>query len=118
MTIDMMKKTQENHRLVYSTDPAVELDKNATADVHTLPAQQQNLKVLLDRKRRKGKQVTLVTGFSGSDKDLKALGKTLKSKCGVGGLVKDRDILIQGDFREKIVDLLAGQGYKVKKAGG
>ena len=90
---------------VYSTDP----------DFRYLS---QNLRVWIDRKRRAGKQVTLVTGFVGSEDDLRELGRMLKGKCGVGGTAKDGEIVIQGDHRDRVVELLAGAGYRVKKAGG
>ena len=104
--------------LVFSTNPDQKLDSQEDFEEETLKPQHQNLRVQLDKKQRGGKAVTLITGFSGTDEDLKALGKHLKSKCGVGGTVKDGEILIQGDFRQKILDLLIADGYKAKKIGG
>jgi len=104
--------------VVFSTNPDFQYKKEEEEEQKTLPVQQQHLKVSLDRKKRKGKSVTLITGFVGTADDLKALGKMLKTKCGVGGSVKDNEILIQGDFCTKIIGLLKNEGYKVKKAGG
>ncbi|MBP3943497.1 translation initiation factor [Sphingobacteriaceae bacterium WQ 2009] len=111
-------KKQSYEGVVYSTDSNFNFQfAEVFADLETAPNQQQNLKVLLDRKQRKGKVVTMVTGFQGKLADLEALGKMLKQKCGVGGAVKDMEIMIQGDFKQKIADLLIQEGYKVKLHG-
>ncbi len=110
----MAKNKTKRIGVVYSTDPDYDYDMEGDEEVETLPPAQQKLRVSLDKKQRKGKQVSLVTGFVGTDEDLKSLAKTLKSKCGVGGSSKDGDIIIQGDFRSKIAGILEGLGYKVK----
>jgi translation initiation factor 1 len=104
--------------VVFSTNQNYNFEHTENEEQETLPPQQQNLKVQLDRKKRKGKNVTLITGFVGAEEDLKTLGKLLKTKCGVGGTVKDSEILIQGDFCNKIMEILKNEGYKVKRSGG
>lgn len=104
--------------LVFSTNPDQQLDSFEEDAEETLNPKQQQLRVQLDKKQRGGKAVTLVTGFIGNEEDLKELGKFLKSKCGVGGTVKDGEILIQGDFRQKILQILIEKGYKAKQTGG
>lgn len=112
------KKDKDRVNVVYSTNPHFSYEHSEEEDESTLPPQQQNLRVMLDRKQRAGKSVTLVTGFVGSTSDLEQLGKLLKTKCGVGGTVKEGQIIIQGDFCEKILQLLITQGYKAKRSGG
>ncbi len=101
--------------VVYSTNSDFQFNYSQSDNPSTLPPQQQNLKVLLDKSMRAGKQVTLVTGFTGTPDDLEKLGKMLKSKCGVGGSVKDGEVIIQGDHRDKIVQILQKEGYKAKR---
>ena len=104
--------------IVFSTADSFEYHFGEDESKETLPSSQQKLKVLLDKKSRAGKQVTLIEGFLGTEEDLKELGKLLKKKCGVGGSTKDGEILIQGDHRDKVVQVLIQAGYGAKKAGG
>lgn len=113
-----MPKKNKPVGIVYSTNPGFNYRTEETQEALTLLPQQQNLRVMLDRKQRGGKQVTLITGFVGNQNDLEELGRMMKSKCGVGGSAKDNEIIIQGDFRTKIMELLTKAGYKAKLAGG
>ncbi len=100
--------------MVYSTDPDFEYRTSSSEQIETLSPERQNLRVTLDRRHRGGKQVTLVSGFVGSDDDLDELGKFLKTRLGVGGSAKDGEIIVQGDFRQKITELLRARNYKAK----
>lgn len=105
--------------IVYSTNPDYKYSyEKADVEPNTLPPNQQNLRIGIERKHRGGKTVSIVDGFIGNFSDLEILGKLLKTKCGVGGSVKDNQIVIQGDVRDKIIDILTKSGYKVKKSGG
>ncbi len=116
----MKKQDKRKGRVdvVYSTNPDFEYDYNGEEEQETLPPSQQRLYVSLDRKNRKGKVVTLVEGFIGSENDMKELGKKLKSLCGSGGTAKEGNILLQGDFLSKVIPALQKDGYQVKKKGG
>ncbi|MDR3132586.1 MAG: translation initiation factor [Prevotellaceae bacterium] len=101
--------------VVYSTNPDFGYRQEQGQEQTTLPPAQQKLAVTIDRRHRAGKQVTLISGFAGSDDDLQTLAKMLKTQCGAGGTAKDGEILLQGDFRERIVALLNAAGYKAKR---
>ncbi len=103
--------------MVYSTNPDFKFETDEPAQVETLAPEKQDLRVWLDRKQRGGKVVTLIKGFVGAEEDLQALAKQLKTKCGVGGAAKEGEILIQGDHRDRVVELLLKSGYRCKKAG-
>jgi translation initiation factor 1 len=113
----MSNKNKNRDGVVFSTNKDFEYDSFSDEETQTPSNQQQELKVYLDRKGG-GKMVSRVTGFVGKETDLEELGKSLKKHCGVGGSVKDYEVLIQGDHRDKIVAFLIKEGYKAKKAGG
>lgn len=102
--------------LVYSTDENFVFEQEEELVVTPEP-HKQRMTVSLDKKARKGKSVTLLKGFKGKEEDLEALGKDLKKYCAVGGSVKDREVVIQGDFRKKIQEFLTAKGYNVKFLG-
>ena len=103
--------------VVYSTNPDFSYESEEEQTLETIPHEKQKLRICLDKRNRKGKAVTLITGFSGTTDDLKELEKLLKTKCGAGGSSKDNEILIQGDFRDKILQILQDAGYKQAKRG-
>lgn len=104
--------------MVFSTNEDFNPNQDAEHDQETPTPNQQQLEAHYSAKGRAGKKVTVVTGFMGTDEDLNALGKELKKKCGVGGSVKNREIIVQGDVRDKIMDYLREKGYQVKRVGG
>ena len=112
----MSKKNNPRNAVgvVYSTNPDYEYQYDDAPQTETLPPTAQKLRIRMERSGRGGKTVTVVSGFIGADDDLDELGRTLKTKCGVGGSVKDGLIIIQGDFRERVVALLQALGYPAK----
>lgn len=114
------KHTTADGGMVYSTNKDFDFSPFAALanQAENVSTGKQDLRVQLDKKQRGGKKVTLVTGFVGTEEELSDLGKLLKSKCGVGGSAKDGEIVIQGDLVQKVIDLLAKEGYKAKKIGG
>lgn len=109
---------KERLNVVYSTNREYNYETERNEERTTLPPNQQRLKVQLDRKNRGGKVVTLITGFIGTEDDLKDLGRLLKSKCGVGGSSKNGEIIVQGDFKQKVIELLKKEGYTQSKPVG
>jgi len=113
----MKKKSKPitgNDGIVFSTDPAFSLSSDHTP-METMPAAQQKLLIKLDTKQRAGKAVTLIRGFIGKEEDLQQLGKSLKNSCGTGGSVKDGEVIVQGDQRDKVLQWLQKNGYKNAK---
>lgn len=113
----MANDWKERLGVVFSTNPDFQYETDSKDEATTLAPEKQNLKVWLDRLKG-GRVATVVRGFVGSDDDLAALGKELKKSCGVGGTAKDGEIIIQGDHRDRVVELLAKSGYRSKKTGG
>ncbi len=112
-----MKQNDWKERLnvVYSTNPDYRYETEETAEADTLPKENQNLRVSIEKKGRGGKTVTIVKGFVGTENDLRELERLLKNKCGVGGSSKEGEILIQGDLRDKVTELLRKEGYSRTK---
>lgn len=108
-----MKPSDWKSRLnvVYSTNPDFTYETEENCEQETLEKEKQLLRIQLDKRNRKGKAVTLITGFAGKDADLQTLGKLLKTKCGVGGSAKDGEIIVQGDHRNKVLEILQKEGY-------
>ncbi len=114
----MKNDWKKREGVVYSTKNDFEYDTNETEEIETLAPDKQKLKVLIDRKQRKGKSVTIITDFIGKYDDLNDLAKKIKTKCGTGGSVKDGEIIIQGEMINKIMDYLIKEGFNVKRSGG
>lgn len=111
----MSRKKNITNGIIYSTDPSFRPMEDSDGEEATLPAAQQPLRMQLETKHRGGKTVTVIYGFVGNEDDLENLGKKLKTYCGTGGSVKDREIIIQGDHRSKILDWFKKQGYAKAK---
>jgi translation initiation factor 1 len=112
----MSKKNKaDKNGFVFSTDPGFRFENEASPAQETLPPAQQKLKIRLDTKHRAGKMVTLIDGFTGTDEDLQDLGKKLKNYCGSGGAAKDGEVIVQGDHRDKVLQWLQKNGYKLAK---
>jgi translation initiation factor 1 len=114
----MSKKEKNRVGVVYSTNPDFNYELDNGEQLDTLIPSKQILRIQLDRKQRKGKEVTLITGFVGQMDDCEVLGKMLKTKCGVGGSVKDNEIILQGDHRTKVLAMLQAAGYNQTKISG
>lgn len=114
----MSKKEKNRVGVVYSTNPDFQYELDQGNSLDTLPPAKQVLRIHLDRKQRKGKEVTLITGFVGQMTDCETLGKVLKQKCGVGGAVKDNEIILQGDHRTKVLAFLLAADYNLTKIAG
>lgn len=112
-----MKNNDWKDRLniVFSTNPNFNYECIEEEQTETLPKSQQKLRISMEKKGRGGKTVTLIRGFIGTEEDLKNLGKLLKTKCGVGGSAKEGEIIIQGDFKHRIIELLKAEGYTQTK---
>lgn len=106
-----MNDWKDRLNVVFSTNPDFQYEGEEEQQEDTVAKEKQQLRIELDKRNRKGKSVTLITGFVGSDDDLKVLEKLLKVKCGVGGSSRDGEILLQGDFRKKVLELLLQEGY-------
>lgn len=113
-----MSKRKNITGVVYSTNPDYKFQYDKPVENETLAPSAQDLRVYIEKHHRGGKTVSVIKGFIGRQNDLESLARMLKAKCGVGGTAKDNEILIQGDHRDKIVQLLSESGYRVKKAGG
>jgi translation initiation factor 1 len=113
-----MSERKKRKGIVYSTDPGYNYEYENNPEPETLPPEKQDLRVSLDRKQRKGKTVTLITGFTGTKSDLEQLARTIKNSCGTGGSAKDGEIIIQGDKKEQVGKILDSKGYRYKFSGG